>query len=108
MVFPLLSSSTLLFVFALPVQCQPNQPVRLVRHKQGDIQHIPIQLQIIQREPHTELHLVRINEAMAAYEGNYVDKISSTAYSQMEYSLTRIEARVHGKTTDDTSKTTKK
>ena len=52
--------------------------------------------------------MVRINEAMAAYEGNYVDKISSTAYSQMEYSLTRIEARIHGKTTDDTSKTTKK
>lgn len=52
--------------------------------------------------------VVRINEAMAAYEGNYVDKISSTAYSQMEYSLTRIEARVHGKTADDTSKTTKK
>ena len=52
--------------------------------------------------------VVRINEAMAAYEGNYVDKISSTAYSQMEYSLTRIEARIHGKTEDDTSKTTKK
>ena len=33
---------------------------------------------------------------------------ASTAYSQMEYSLTRIEARIHGKTTDDTSKTTKK
>ena len=51
--------------------------------------------------------VVRINEAMAAYEGNYVDKISSTAYSQMEYSLTRIEARIHGKT-EDTDKTTKK
>ena len=51
--------------------------------------------------------MVRINEAMAAYEGNYVDKISSTAYSQMEYSLTRIEARIHGKT-EDTDKTTKK
>ena len=49
--------------------------------------------------------VVRINEAMAAYEGNYVDKISSTAYSQMEYSLQRIEARIHGKTTDDTNKT---
>ena len=51
--------------------------------------------------------MVRINEAMAAYEGNYVDKISSTAYSQMEYSLTRIEARIRGKT-EDTDKTTKK
>ena len=51
--------------------------------------------------------VVRINEAMAAYEGNYVDKISSTAYSQMEYSLNRIEARIHGKT-EDTDKTTKK
>ena len=48
--------------------------------------------------------VVRINEAMAAYEGNYVDKVSSTAYSQMEYSLKRIEARVHGETTDDTDK----
>ena len=51
--------------------------------------------------------VVRIQEAMAAYKGNYVDKISSTAYSQMEYSLTRIEDRIHGKT-EDTDKTTKK
>jgi hypothetical protein len=33
--------------FAL-LQRQPNQPIRLIRHKQRNIQHIIIQLQIIQ------------------------------------------------------------
>ena len=41
--------------------------------------------------------VVRIYEAMLAYENNYVDKITSTAYANMEYALTRIESRVSGK-----------
>ena len=40
--------------------------------------------------------VVRIDEAMRAYENNFVDKISKTAYESMEYALTRIEARVTG------------
>ena len=38
--------------------------------------------------------VVRIDEAMRAYENNFVDKISKTAYESMEYALTRIEQRV--------------
>ena len=40
--------------------------------------------------------VVRIDAAMEAYTGNYVDKITSTAYKNMEYALTRIEARIAG------------
>ena len=52
--------------------------------------------------------VVRIHEAMAAYEGNYVDKVTADAYAQMEYSLKRIKARVTGveETTDATQSTT--
>ena len=52
--------------------------------------------------------VVRIHEAMAAYEGNYVDKVTADAYAQMEYSLKRIKARVTGveETTDTTQSTT--
>lgn len=40
--------------------------------------------------------VVRINEAMAAYQSNYVDKVTASAYEQMKYSLERIKARVDG------------
>lgn len=38
--------------------------------------------------------VVRIDEAMRAYENNFVDKISKTAYESMEYALTRIDQRI--------------
>lgn len=40
--------------------------------------------------------VVRINEAMTAYQSNYVDKVTAAAYDQMKYSLERIKARVSG------------
>ena len=46
--------------------------------------------------------VVRIEEAMLARENNFVDKISESAYSSMEYALKRIEARVYGE--DETDK----
>lgn len=46
--------------------------------------------------------VVRIEEAMLAYENNFVDKISKAAYDSMAYSLTRIEARINGE--DETEK----
>lgn len=41
--------------------------------------------------------VVRIEEAMLAYESNFLDKITETAYKNMEYALTRIEDRISGK-----------
>ena len=38
--------------------------------------------------------VVRIDEAIAAYEVNFVDKITASAKDSMEYSLERIEARL--------------
>lgn len=43
------------------------------------------------------LRVLRIREAMAAYENNYADKVSAETYQAMAYALTRIEARVNGK-----------
>jgi hypothetical protein len=37
---------------------------------------------------------VRIEEAMAAYEVNFVDKVTPGAMESMEHSLERIEARL--------------
>lgn len=42
--------------------------------------------------------VVRIAEAMQAYDSNYVDRITSSAYAAMEKALTRIEERIHPKT----------
>ena len=40
--------------------------------------------------------VVRIHEAMSAYDNNFVDKISKTTYESMVYALERIEKRVAG------------
>ena len=45
---------------------------------------------------------MRIREAMLAYENNFVDKISKSAYESMDYALERIEKRVAGE--DETAK----
>ena len=42
------------------------------------------------------LQVVRLQEAMAAYESNYIDKISEDTYKQMLYAQSRIEARIAG------------
>ena len=40
--------------------------------------------------------VVRIKEAMAAYEANYIEKVSEANYNAMAYALERIEARIKG------------
>lgn len=40
--------------------------------------------------------VVRIEQAMQAYDGNFVDKVTSSCYSDMAYSLTRIASRTSG------------
>jgi len=47
-------------------------------------------------DKHGDLHILRIREAMLAYESNNINKISKEVYSQMQYALGRIEARVNG------------
>ena len=41
--------------------------------------------------------LLRLREAMYAYENNFVDKVSAETYEAMKYAMERIEARVNGK-----------
>ena len=41
--------------------------------------------------------VVRIEQAMQAYDGNFVDKITEACYKDMEYSLKRIASRTSGK-----------
>lgn len=40
--------------------------------------------------------VVRIDNAVAAYEGNFVDKVTKSAYESMKTSLDRITARING------------
>lgn len=42
------------------------------------------------------LRVVRIQEAIAAYEGGYMEAVTEQTYAAMQYALTRIEARVSG------------
>lgn len=41
--------------------------------------------------------LLRLREAMYAYENNFVSKVSAETYEAMKYAMERIEARVNGK-----------
>ncbi|MBO5837963.1 MAG: CapA family protein [Oscillospiraceae bacterium] len=43
------------------------------------------------------LRVLRIREAMTAYESSYIDRVSEDIYKKMEYAMGRIEARIHGK-----------
>ena len=42
------------------------------------------------------LRVVRIPEAIAAYEAGYIDRVSKETYEAMKYALQRIEARIAG------------
>ncbi len=45
-------------------------------------------------EEEKPLKVVRIQEAIAAYEGNFINKVSPETYDKMLYALERIEARI--------------
>lgn len=55
--------------------------------------YVPIFTVAEEGEP---LRVVRIHEAMKAYEDGYIDRISEQTYNAMAYALQRIEARVKG------------
>ena len=48
-------------------------------------------------EEEKPLRVVRIREAMAAFEAGYIDRVSQETYDAMAYAMKRIEARVTGK-----------
>ncbi len=45
------------------------------------------------------LQVVRIREAIAAYESGYIDRLSEETCTSMKYALERIQARIHGEDT---------
>ena len=47
-------------------------------------------------EAEKPLKVVRIREAMAAYESGYYQKVSQETYDKMVYAMSRIEARIAG------------
>lgn len=47
-------------------------------------------------EEHQPIRIMRIHEAMAAYEAGYLEAVSKETYEAMAYALKRIEARVNG------------
>jgi len=49
--------------------------------------------------------VLRIDQAMLAHTGNFVDKVTNACYGDMSYSLGRIEARVTGVETVETQPT---
>ena len=47
-------------------------------------------------EKNSPLRVLRIQEAMTAYESGYIDRVSESTYNAMLYALERIEKRVAG------------
>ncbi len=48
------------------------------------------------KEEGKPLQVVRIQQAMKAYEEDYIDRVSEATYEAMKYALTRIEKRIAG------------
>jgi len=42
------------------------------------------------------VRVLRISEAIAAYEAGYIHRVSQEAYDAMQYALTRVESRIAG------------
>lgn len=47
-------------------------------------------------EENAPLRVLRIKEAIAAYESGYIDRVSQENYEAMKYALDRIESRIKG------------
>ena len=58
--------------------------------------YIPIYTQKESQCVDGDRRVLRIHEAMYAYENNFVDAVTKACYDDMAYSLSRIEARVKG------------
>ena len=50
----------------------------------------------VENEVQKPLKVVRLEEAMTAYENGYIDKVSPETYAKMQYAKERIEARIKG------------
>ncbi len=57
--------------------------------------HVPLFI-LDETESGGGMQVLRMREAITAYENNYVDKVSEEVYEAMVYALSRIEARVKG------------
>lgn len=61
-----------------------------------DYTYTPIYI-LAEDECDGDRRIVRIDNAIAAYEGNFVDKVTASAYEKMKTALDRITDRVSGK-----------
>ena len=61
-----------------------------------DYSYTPIYI-LAEDECDGDRRVVRIENAISAYEGNFIDKITKTAYENMQTSLKRIQERIQGK-----------
>ena len=62
-----------------------------------DFSYVPIYTRAEDESPSGKRQVVRIEEALLAYAGEYVDKVTNSAQENMMFALDRIDARVNGK-----------
>ncbi len=58
----------------------------------SDFSYTPI---YIFRENPASVRILRLEQAITAYEDSFIGSVAQTAYEDMKYSLTRIEERIH-------------
>lgn len=59
-----------------------------------DFSYTPIFTVVEEEKP---VRIMRIGEAMLAYDGGYIDRVSKETYDKMAYALARIESRINPK-----------
>ena len=62
--------------------------------KVTDYSYMPIYTVKETESPDEQRRVVRIEPAIAAYEGNFLDKVTTATYENMKYALQRIEERM--------------
>ena len=69
--------------------------------KVTDYSYFPIYTVTETESADQKRRVVRIDKALEAYDGNYLDKVTKTCQESMVYALTRIEERLVMQTEED-------
>ena len=79
--------------YSVILELEISKDNRSGRSKITNYQYTPI---FTVREEGQPMRVVRIREAMEAYENGYMNAVSEETYNAMNYALGRIEARIQG------------
>ncbi len=82
--------------YSIVLQLEITRNNRTGETKITDMSYVPVYIQSEETENGSTMKLLRIEEAIAAYEANSIHKVPEPVYTAMKSALNRIRSRVKG------------